>query len=303
MTISPKDMKRIMTSPYRLLPVAERYLLENNVEKSMERDKLHLHPSEICKRDWCPRSSYYRILGLPEPAESFTLQRLNVFAEGNLIHQKWQDWLTEAGVMEGIEVSILDEAHRIMGHADGVVNDKHGRAVLEIKSIGIGTVRFEDIGLFMRYANKEISFDDVWTNIRHPFDSHVRQVQLYMHCLDISEGIIIYEWKATQEVKEFSVKFQPEFVNPILASCLSVIRSLESMVAPDRPSWLFREHKVCKSCPFKTECWNEGSGAVNNPSGGGIQQQVSVAVKTSGFDTGDAGEFGRIVRLPVDATV
>jgi len=304
--LNPKDMKRIMASPYRLLAPVERLLLEENDAKSSKRDKAHLHPSEICKKDWCPRSSYYRIMGLPEKPESFTLQRLNVFAEGTLIHEKWQRWLKDAGVMEQDEVPVYDEEHMIMGHADGIINDKKGRAVLEIKSVGVGTVRFEDYGLFAPYARNEINLDQLWASIKHPFSSHIRQAQLYMHCLNIDEGLILYEWKATQEVKEFAIQFQSELVEPILASCLSVKRALESNVAPDRPSWLTPDSRVCKYCPFKEECWSENGNraqsADGDPSGGwaispvSVSPQVRVAREADGLDSRNAREPRRVIR-------
>lgn len=301
MAINPVDMKRVMNNHHRLLAPVEKLLLKENDEKSSFRDKVHLHPSEICKKDWCPRSSYYRIIGKPEKPESFTLQKLNIFAEGTLIHEKWQKWLTKAGVLEQAEVPVIDVDHLIMGHADGVINDKHGRAVIEIKSVGVGTVRFEDYGLFAPYSKNEINLDQLWNSIKHPFDSHVRQAQLYMHCLGIHEGLILYEWKATQDVKEFAIQFQPELVAPILAACLSVKRALDSKTPPERPIWLTPESRVCKYCPFKEECWNAtSSNSSENQSGRIPASQVSSSIRTSdeasGLDTASPGEFRRVIR-------
>lgn len=306
--VSPKDMKRILNSPHRLIPAAERVLLGQNEAKTAKRDKLHLHPSEICKKDWCPRQSYYRIIGLPEPDESFTFQRLNVFAEGDNIHGKWQAWLMDAGVLEAIEVPVIDKEHRIMGHADGVINDKKGRAVLEIKSVGVGTIRFEDYGMFAPYSRKEMTIDELWSGIKHPFDSHIRQIQLYMHCLSIEDGVILYEWKPTQDVKEFSVKFQPELVAPILASCLSVQRSLEEELPPSQPIWLSPDHRKCKSCPFKAECWksgysyhgqqgSDGSSGWGNPERGSeVLSEVQPPRQTDRVTPRDAREPRRVIR-------
>lgn len=303
MSINPKDMKRIMNSPYRLLAPVERLLLENNVANSDERDKLHLHPSEICKKDWCPRSSYYKIIGLPEKNRSFTLQTLNVFAEGHLIHEKWQKWLTEAGVLEQAEVPIYNEEHMIMGHADGIVSDKKGRAVLEIKSVGVGTVRFEDYGLFAPYSRKEISLDELWSSIKFPFSSHIRQAQLYMYCLGIEEGIILYEWKASQDVREFSIQYQPELVEPILASCLTVVRALQDDTVPERPSWLDQDHRVCKSCSFKEYCYESSVKQGSNRPDGEVPVEIRVA-KSSNWDySNDSREPRRVVRQQIDGTL
>lgn len=305
--ISPSDMKRILNSPHRLLAPVERMLLEQN--QTSDRDKLHLHPSEICKKDWCPRSSWYRIMGYPEPPEKLTFQKLLVFAEGHNIHGKWQAWLMDAGVLKQVEVPIFNKEHRIMGHADGVIKDKHGEAVLEIKSVGVGTVRFEDYGLFAPYSKKEITLEQLWASIKHPFDSHVRQLQLYMYCLGIHQGVILYEWKATQEVKEFSVEYQPDLIAPILASCMAVQSALDEEMPPSRPLWLAPDHRVCKNCPFKEECWkNENSSNGHQGSDGDsgrradrgrdaeVLRQVPVARQTDGPDSRDARQPRRVVR-------
>lgn len=299
MPISPKDMKRIMASPHRILGPVERHVIQENDSKTSKRDTEHLHPSEICKKDWCPRSSYYKIIGMPEKPESFNLQRLNVFAMGTMIHEKWQKWMEDAGILEQAEVPVYNEEHLIMGHADGIVSDKHGRAVVEIKSVGAGTIRFEDYGLFAPYAKKEITFEALWESIKQPFDSHVRQAQLYMYCLGVDKGLILYEWKATQEVKEFQIDYQPELVDPILASCLTVKRALEAKEPPSRPSWLTPESKTCKYCPFKEECWNENSREVDTWGAGvagEVQPQVRVAEQAVELDSRDAPQPRRVVR-------
>lgn len=299
MAINPADMKRLINSPHRLLAPVERLLLENNSKSSAERDKLHLHPSEICKKDWCPRSSWYRINGREEAPESFTLQRLNIFAEGHLIHGKWQGWLTEAGLMESIEAPIFNEEHRIIGHADGIINDKQGRAVLEIKSVGVGTVRMEDYGLFAPYGKKEITLDELWNRIKFPFDSHVRQTQLYMYCLGIDQAVILYEWKATQAVKEFSISYQPEIVDPILGACHSVVRAIESGIPPDRPSWVSPDNRVCKSCPFKKECWSDKSSDEQSPSGSSsseVSKEVRSSRQASDGDSSSSQPVRRVIR-------
>lgn len=305
--LSPADMKRLLNSPYRLLAPVERFLMEKNADS--DRDKLHLHPSEICKKDWCPRSSWYRIMGYPEPPEKITFQKMLVFEEGHNIHAKWQAWLMDAGVLEAPEVPIFNEAHRIMGHADGIINDKKGRAVLEIKSVGAGTIRFEDYPLFARYTSGEITYDGLWSSIKHPFPSHVRQAQLYMYCLNIDTGILLYEWKATQEVKEFTIQYQPELVEPILASCLSVVRAIEAETPPERPTWLYEDHRVCKYCPFKKECWKsedssdrgqseDGSPLIGDITrrDGEVSEEVRPSREADGRDALDSRRPRRVVR-------
>ena len=247
-----KNYKQSLTSRHRLIPIVEDLLVREQLNST--RDTTHLHPSEICKKDWCPRSSWYTIKGYEKQEKGFSFQTLNIFAEGHSIHSKWQSWLMDTGVLEQPEVPIYNEEHRIMGHADGIINDSKGKAVLEIKSVGAGTIRVEDFDLYTNASSP----DDMWKKVRKPFMSHLRQINLYMYCLGIHEGIFIYEWKATQDVKEFSVKFQPELIESILSGCQSVIRGLESGIPPMRPVWVEDSSSAtCKTCPYKKVCWKE----------------------------------------------
>jgi hypothetical protein len=86
-----------------VIPEVKRVLLDEqhaDSAKSTHRSNV-IYPSEMARADWCPRATYYRMMGYPTPAStsSFTLQ--NVFAEGNRIHEKWQKWLAKTGKMWG----------------------------------------------------------------------------------------------------------------------------------------------------------------------------------------------------------
>jgi hypothetical protein len=122
--------------------------------------------------------------------------------------------------------------------------------------------------------------------------------------------VFIYEWKATQEVKEFVVQFQQELVDPILSACETVIRALDSSVPPMRPAWVTdSEHKTCKQCPYKNTCWKEND--ANNTatrtddtdetterliSKGEVQSEVHDAPTTSGGDATGTPVSGRVIR-------
>ena len=101
-----ESLKKNLRTKGRLLPiVAVQVELENN-ENTRERDTDYLHPSQICKRDWCPRSSMYEIT--KEPAEkdkTYSFQTLNIFRTGHDIHAKWQGWLERSGLMKQSEFS------------------------------------------------------------------------------------------------------------------------------------------------------------------------------------------------------
>lgn len=281
-----KNYKELMKQKGRLLPLVHKELLSETHNKNQMRDTQHLHPSDLSKKDFCPRASWYKITGHEAQPDNYSFSRLNIFEEGNAIHRKWQAWLHKAGVLCGVwkcddcqaiwnakspekcincssqrllyrEVPLRDDSYRILGHADGEIEDDKGRALIEIKSVGVGTVRWDHPALYRAYEDKTITLDEMWDNIKRPFASHLRQGHIYMHCRKIDTIIFIYEWKPTQQVKEFEVKFQQEIMAPMLETCRLILDHLESNSVPTRPEWAVNKScNGCKYCPYREVCWN-----------------------------------------------
>lgn len=328
------DYKKSLTAKGRIVPRLEQRLMRDTLAKNAKRDTDHLHPSEISKKDWCPRSSWYAIKYKEEKQESYNFQRLNIFAEGNTIHDKWQGWMWTEGILCGNwncrncgvtwwdqspeactscgsswlayrEVPIEDPEHMIIGHADGLITDDTGSALIEIKSVGLGTLRFDAPEILMPYNKGKISLDELWKSIKKPFPSHLRQINLYMHCTGIHDAVVIYEFKPTQAVKEFEIRYRPESVEDILAGCLTVKKALEGGTSPMRPLWADSPAAAgCKSCAFNKRCWSiedeQGgqSGIVGGVGSSGPEVQVEVrpADETGSAGTGSPQSVRRIIR-------
>src|SRR4051812_8996318 len=168
-----------------LLTELRGYLLRKSKEEISDRRQDVIHPSEMAKKEWCPRQTYYRIAKTPidpgtDPTRLYSFQMANVFAEGHHIHAKYQGWLVDMGKLWGNwqcpicgkreesslpvgcsgnpissdplkawhrpvamlykEVPLHSDKYLIAGHADGAIPG----GMIEIKSIGLGTMRFED---------------------------------------------------------------------------------------------------------------------------------------------------------------
>ncbi len=180
-----KELKKFLdakkTEP-RLLGDVERYLMRK--EPSPRRTDV-LHPSEIIKSDWCHRYAFYLLKGGESKKEKPSLRLQNIFDEGHAIHAKWQNRFREMGVLYGmwhgpigkgwnvasnvdsedeyLEVPLKDEALRIHGHADGWIKGIGNDCLIEIKSIGAGTLRFEAPDLLLD-ANNDLT--KAWKGIR-----------------------------------------------------------------------------------------------------------------------------------------
>jgi len=272
----------------RILPRIESALAIEQAERNSHRDTKHFHSSEMSKDMWCPRSTWYKIMDTDESdPQSMNLSRMNIFAEGHSIHDKWQRWMAKAGGLYGNwkcnacdaqfegtspdgcnhcgsddikykEVPLYSERYKIVGHADGVWEDSHGKAVVEIKSVGLGTLRWDAPKLYEGYAEGKLTLDDLWKKIKRPLTTHLRQVNLYMMCLGIEDAVVIYEFKPNQAVKEFHVKYDKTLIAPILEGIDYVLDCMEDNSVPSKPvTATHMSCATCKFCAYKTHCWSK----------------------------------------------
>lgn len=252
-----------------LLGDIQAHMIKEHAKPSNRRQDI-VHPSETSKESWCPRATYYRILACREadnpflkPAETFAPQLLNIFDEGHYIHDKWQRRLWQMGDLWGnwkclrcdtflravdlpdkchicgmgiegmqyLEVPLRYDPLMISGHADGAVPRLN--ALIEIKSVGAGTVRIEAPEIYEKNTNGSfIDFQGLWKDIKKPFPSHIKQGQLYLALCDriglpFDQIIFIYEAKFNQGVKEFPVKYDPEISKAVLRSCSDIVSALD----------------------------------------------------------------------------
>ena len=278
----------------QIIPPVQRMLLKSAGDVG-NRDTAHVHPSEMAKDDWCPRRAWLRITEAePNKKKANASSKMEmIFQEGHDIHRKWQKWIHKSDGLvllgkwkcrncedewigdalwqwcdcgmcdaEYKEVPFYSEDYRIMGHADGMVNLPDDKTVLiEIKSIGIGTLRFEMPDLYYDYING-MSVADVWMRIKRPFPSHMRQGQIYLWLAreqyneNINEIVFIYDYKPTQEVREFAVQYNPKFVESLFNDAEMIKMAVEEGEEIPRPEWAAGiEGEICSACEFSNACY------------------------------------------------
>ena len=140
-------------------------------------------------------------------------------------------------LIEYKEVSLRDESLRISGHTDGWIKGLGNDCLIEIKSIGAGTLRFEAPELLYD-ADGDVT--KAWRNIRRPFRGHLLQGQMYLELAHRMYGdaapkeiVFLYELKADQDYKEFTVKADYEIVSRIFFNAEKVIKAVEKELMPD----------------------------------------------------------------------
>jgi hypothetical protein len=308
-----EDYSSIRTSQGIVLPEVNKVLAERRkIPQTIHRTNI-IFPSEMAKSTWCPRATYYRMSGRPDPESfsSFTLE--NIFAEGNSVHSKWQGWLSDTGKLWGDwrcsrcaeyvkdsvkpgdffsgscvgtgwvqlkspvgittgftrniveefphdwkykEVTLKSVSLPIAGHADGALTDHN--VLIELKSVGIGSLRYEAPKLLLQHTHvingkKVVDIDGLWKDINRPLSSHLRQGNVYLWMckemgLPFDRISFVYEFKASQQVKEFTVGYSEEIMSPMLVTATRIKNCLEQGMIPECP------FGGCSSCkPYDKE--------------------------------------------------
>lgn len=272
-----------------LLGDIQKHMMREADKPSLRRQDI-IHPSEMAKTGWCPRGTYLRIKACREadnpflkPKENIGVQLLNIFDEGHYIHDKWQRRLWDMGVLWGrflcpscgtdhvdylsprqcdncglswehmvykeITLRAVD-TFLVAGHADGGVPSK--RALIEIKSVGAGTVRVSNPELYKKFSEgQKVDLPGLWKGIEEPFPDHVNQGQIYLAIcqlmgLDFDKIVFLYESKFNQGAKEFVVDYDPEHTDPLFENARHIKRALDGLTDPPACP-----HNGCDDCEGK----------------------------------------------------
>lgn len=271
------DSKRSET---RLIGPIERHWLTKPEPSDRRWDVLH--PSDLVKKDFCKRAGYFVLKSGEKKEERPSLRLRSIFDEGHSVHRKWQGWIREGGWLYGkwecaycdhwfwatspetceqcgnrsylkyAEVPLSDPSLMIEGHSDGWVKGLGDDFLIEIKTIGPGTIRMEEPML--------LSYNDLagaWKDIRRPFSTHIRQGQLYLEIarrmqergvIDTapSEIVFIYELKMDQSYKEFVISADPSYVEVCLADAAEIVTAVRS--GAEAPECSKNPDTGCKYC-------------------------------------------------------
>lgn len=255
----------------RVITSVERFYMAQPADTSRRSDVLH--PSAMVKDDWCHRSSYFQLLGFPPPPSKYkaSLSQKRVFQLGHDIHSGWQNIFAEMEKIWGLweckdtdckkrgialasdegfrsvcaehdegyeylEVPLVYEPLRIHGHADGILVGFGEPLLLEIKSVGAGTFRFEAPQMM---AEHDGNLDKMWNALKAPFMSHIMQAGMYMKLAELAnleyqpqEALFLYENKANQQTKEFVVKKSDFGISHILEAAQMIVDSVDSHTPP-----------------------------------------------------------------------
>jgi CRISPR/Cas system-associated exonuclease Cas4 (RecB family) len=139
------------------------------------------------------------------------------------------------GILVAEEIPVTYDSPPIEGTADGII-DWYGHKLIELKSIS-------SEGFHYRQLHSK------------PKDEHYRQAQIYMHCLDLESGYVIYENKNNQDILPIYIDRDQKFIDKLFKKYETIYHNYVNGQIPDHP--YKRTSANCNSCDLAALCWAE----------------------------------------------
>lgn len=277
-----------------LIPAIDRYLLAQNHNEDEDSDRGHglNSPSGI---GGCLRAQYYRRMG-EQSGDIIEPRTRRIFDNGHGVHDRLQTYLEKCGKLLMREVPIWNPEYETIGHCDGVVKlSPIQLAILEIKSIndnGFSAIvdakeeHKKQAQIYMwaienlrQKIHSEKGFDEEkflggYEKLMNGFVQDGRKYskdQKIAHALDnmrliikllkeypkkITQMIFLYENKNNQELKEYVVTWNDNFLDEILADIVTINKAVAKKKTPERPELAQNKScSFCRYCNFKNSCW------------------------------------------------
>lgn len=179
----------------------------------------------------CPRQIFFKFKKAPRAEMEPRIMR--IFDVGDYTHMRLMSVLFSLGIVRAAEVKIPPQ-EIISGRADAIIGLEGGKPyVVDFKSIS-------------SYGFK---------SLEKPKPEHVKQIQLYLHYFKVPQGILLYENKNSQELKEFQITYDPALVEKLLEDFKTLKEQIGKDTIPlippelkDWPKW------PCQYCEYKELC-------------------------------------------------
>lgn len=200
----------------------------------------------------CPRQWFYAFGGGILREEDIDAMSIANMAYGTEAHTRIQKIFEDAEILVEAEREVVTDKDSdfppIFGYADLIVNWQGEEVVGEIKTTSQES-----------YVSKKAKST--------PAGYHLLQVLIYMRVLGLNKGFIVYENKNTQQLLIMPVTWNVaniKLADDAFDWMNMVYQNWKDGNLPTRPFPSIK-NIVCKTCPFKTYCWEDDNGVVDLP--------------------------------------
>lgn len=142
---------------------------------------------------------------------------------------------------EEIEV-VSDKCYNFQGHVDAVIDTTNVNKK-DDNSREIFVIDFKSIK------------SDYFFDLEQAKWEHIIQIHIYMWLLDLKFGIVLYENKDTQAIKEMVVPKNESIINEIKAESSWLLNVIKQYRLPEKPSGYTLSKSPCWFCEFSHFCY------------------------------------------------
>lgn len=211
-----------------LVQSIDNHLAQRNAPEFKKVGGFHPSYTNQCSRYW-----YYLFNGV-EVASIFSPQTYRIFDNGHAVHERIYSYLRGMNILVAEEIPVTYDSPPIEGTADGII-DLNGHKLIELKSIS-------NEGFHYRQLHKK------------PKDDHIRQAQIYMRCLDLPAGFVIYENKNNQEILPIYIERDDVFIDKLFKKYTDIYDAFLKQEIPVQP--YKRTSAKCADCVLAEKCWS-----------------------------------------------
>jgi CRISPR/Cas system-associated exonuclease Cas4 (RecB family) len=189
--------------------------LKKEIDKHLEekerkfREREHFYASELGNT----KRQIFENFKNAKP-QKFSAITHRIFDNGNEVHKRYMRYFIGMGILVAAEIDVGNDL--VHGRCDAVITDKKQNYVVEIKSCSQWT----------------------FNKLEEPKPWHKIQLMIYMHFLNIPQGILLYENKDNQQIKTFDIKLEKELIEKILVELKKLKEMIDSNIEPENAQLL-----------------------------------------------------------------
>jgi hypothetical protein len=197
----------------------------------------------------CKREAAFKFLGVEGQVKIDPDLEL-IFEDGNWRHHKWQALFLDMQAVLG------RKRFRVVSfESDAILPGLFVAGSLDVHIVVRGVHYIIDIKGINDFGFKRVCIDQ-----DAPMPKHIDQLVAYMKAKKVRRGIILYENKDKNQVKNFLVQYSKEQWKEVVTWCDSVINYMENERLPPRHVDCNKGQFGYRKCIFARICYGKQSG-------------------------------------------
>lgn len=216
------------------------HLVTNNYNRAEarsqeRRENIRFSPSQIGKSDRDIVLYMMGYIGTPVDGRVIT-----IMDNGTSFHNRIEDTFEDMGIMVAPELSLKDPDLRVSGRSDAIIwnymrdEDEEDGEEITLEDVDGNIVYQGPHNYILLVEFKSISENGFYKLPKtKPREDHEDQLQLYFYLTGIQKGLIYYENKNNQAVKEFVVERDEKRIKSIVNRIKRLVKRAEEGDVPD----------------------------------------------------------------------